>query len=224
MLAVLASLGMHWLYNLCCAYDLHMYNYFRSQRNVHSSEIFVLNYSKVKKNQKYPEKFSQKRSGASQHVLTCQSRSKVLKYILETMIGDVWHFWNYCTSCQSKVCSKKSYWDKYKSEFLTVCQSCLFKLRHFAVQCLGNLHSKQHENEQFTSHITFYHFLYHWKLTCQTWPFSTLMFIFVRPMCKKTIAFRTKNRQVPAKYLKRPFLTVYTGWLDSADVKKFWTG
>ena len=29
-----------------------------------------------------------------------------------------------------------------------ICQSCLFKLRHFAIQCLGSFQSKKRENEQ----------------------------------------------------------------------------
>ena len=32
------------------------------------------------------------------------------------------------------------------------CQSCLFRLRQFAAQCLRNLNSKQRRNEEFAAH------------------------------------------------------------------------
>ena len=52
----------------------------------------------------------------------------------------------------SKVYSKTSNSNKYLSQALIlrnlICQSCLFRLRHFATQYLESLHSKQRENEQ----------------------------------------------------------------------------
>ena len=58
-----------------------------------------------------PKKFEQRRSGTSQHILTHQWIWPMSNDIGNQDRRCDWHFQKYCTNFQSKVCSKKLFWD-----------------------------------------------------------------------------------------------------------------
>ena len=98
---------------------------------------------------------TQRRGETLQHIMNWQLRQQIMKNFWNHDQRNDWHFQKQFTYYQSNVCWKKLNWDKFLSQGLIleklIYHLCLFRLRHFATQCLKNLHSKQPENGQISA-------------------------------------------------------------------------